>query len=726
MKQDMNEERIAELEKTIKALEEKCARTEEFYMALIAHAAETIAILDSQGIITFEAPAVEKLIGYTPEEIVGTSVFDHIHPDDLAIAREERLPELIDNPGVPIKRRIRVRHKDGSWRTIEGWRVNLLDNPAVRGIVLNYRDVTEQVRAEEAVQHRIALEELVASISASFIDVQPAELAMKMERALAEICTFGDFDSCNVILYSRDLTNVTTVSEWHREGMRTMGTESVGLAIEDFSWPLKIFESGQILQIDSVRAMPDEGKTLQELLMALGTQSFIGIPLFDEGDFIGSFSFQQKRREKKWSDEDIKLLRIMSGIFASVISRNRATEELRKNERFFRRITENMHDLIVEVDKEFRRTYVSPSYERLLGYRHDEVVGHSVFEHIHPDDIDQVVKYARAIIEHQNKQPKMLQYRVKKHDGSYVWLESISGPLFDDKGAHVGGTVWARDVTERRKFEEEIRQLNAELEQRVAERTAELAKTVEELNDEIQIRTTLEEKLGRKNRELEDFAYTVGHELKNSLLIIYKIGELSQNHPELLPRNITQLIEISDRLIGFIDTLLELARAGKAIDSKVEIDVAGLVREIFELLKPVDMKIELVIQDSFPSILCAPFGMEQVFTNLLTNCFKHQYGNKESLVIELGFAELENSMRISLKDNGIGIDREELDEIFNGTYPSRKKGLSGLGLKIVKKIVEAHGGVVSAESEGKGRGVTFNLDLPCQPGNIRRTESSLA
>ena len=104
------------------------------------------------GTIRYLSPSVERVLGYAPEEMVGTSTAEYVHPEDVQRARGE-LEALLTKPGVyPEAVETRVRHKDGSWRHLEGMATNLLDDPAVEGLVFNQRDVTERVRAEEEVR----------------------------------------------------------------------------------------------------------------------------------------------------------------------------------------------------------------------------------------------------------------------------------------------------------------------------------------------------------------------------------------------------------------------------------------------------------------------------------------------------------------------------------------------------------------------------------------------
>lgn len=127
---------------------EALRQSEQYYRSLIENALDTITILEKDGTIKYESPAVERVLGYVPEELVGRSAFDYVHPDD-----HPRVKELFrrsdGTPGVTETVEFRFRHRDGSWRTLEAVGNNLLDDPAVGGVVVNARDVTQRKEAEE-------------------------------------------------------------------------------------------------------------------------------------------------------------------------------------------------------------------------------------------------------------------------------------------------------------------------------------------------------------------------------------------------------------------------------------------------------------------------------------------------------------------------------------------------------------------------------------------------
>ncbi len=140
-----------------KRAEEELQRKEEYFRSLIENASDAISILNADGTIRYQSPSYESVLGYVPEEEVGRSLFNNIHPDDITKVSED-FARLLQDPGYTPHFEVRVKARDGSWRVLEGVARNLLHHPAVAGIVVNLRDITQRKQAEEKLKK--AMEEL--------------------------------------------------------------------------------------------------------------------------------------------------------------------------------------------------------------------------------------------------------------------------------------------------------------------------------------------------------------------------------------------------------------------------------------------------------------------------------------------------------------------------------------------------------------------------------------
>ncbi|HEV2846730.1 MAG TPA: EAL domain-containing protein, partial [Thermoanaerobaculia bacterium] len=162
--------------------EEALRASEERFRALVQNASDMICILDTEGVIRYKSPSHQRVLGRNPEEQVGQGMLEHVHPEDRHVL-EEALFRLVERPGDIVTAEYRLRHRDGSWRVLESTASNLLDHPAVAGIVLNSHDITDRKRAEEKLIHDALHDELTGLPNrALFMD----RLRQSMERSRRE------------------------------------------------------------------------------------------------------------------------------------------------------------------------------------------------------------------------------------------------------------------------------------------------------------------------------------------------------------------------------------------------------------------------------------------------------------------------------------------------------------------------------------------------------------
>lgn len=204
------------------------------------------------------------------------------------------------------------------------------------------------------------------------------------------------------------------------------------------------------------------------ILVDLHAESYMGMPLYDEaGQILGHLAVLD---DKPMGDETRRksILRIFAARAGAEIARQRAEDKLRASEEHFRSLIENSADAIAIADTEGRLTYVSPAYKRLLGYEPEELIGQAFLSLVHPDDLPHIVPHAAQVLAEPDK-THVTEVRIRHKDGSWRVWENVARVL--SSGYTIGNN---RDITERKQAEEKLRHLNEALEQRVAERTAQL------------------------------------------------------------------------------------------------------------------------------------------------------------------------------------------------------------------------------------------------------------
>jgi light-regulated signal transduction histidine kinase (bacteriophytochrome) len=289
------------------------------------------------------------------------------------------------------------------------------------------------------------------------------------------------------------------------------------------------------------------------------------------------------------------------------------------------------------------------------------------------------------------------ELEIRRRDGHVTPVVYSAAVYRDEAGEVIGVFAAARDISERKRAEEEIRKLNEELDERVRRRTAELEAT---------------------NKDLEAFTYSVSHDLRSPLRHIdgfskLLLDEYSVDLPEDARRYLSRIRDGTRRMGMMVDDLLNLTRVGRKELSMQLTGLSSLLDEAIRDLQPemAGREIEWRIV-KLPFVECDPALVKQVFANLLSNALKFTRP-RERAVIEVGATTQDGRPVIFVRDNGVGFSMKYVGKLF-GVFqrlhrPEDFEG-TGIGLATVQRIVHKHGGRVWAEGE-LNKGATFYLTL---------------
>jgi PAS domain S-box-containing protein len=372
---------------------------------------------------------------------------------------------------------------------------------------------------------------------------------------------------------------------------------------------------------------------------------------------------------------------------------------------------------LAALDQDIREIYVSPQIEKLLGFTQAEWLDDPFlwFNQLHPDDrqrwTNEFTQTCATGTQFRS------EYRFIARDGRTVWVHGECQLIRDEAGVPLFLQGIAYDITESKKAQEILQRTSQELEARVQEHTA-------ELRQEVQHRQQLADRLVEEGRQKDQFLAVLAHELRNPLAPILPALQLLQREKAESP-DTAWAVDMIGRQVHhmskLIDDLLDVSRItrGKISLERSVVDLAVVVHRAIEEVRPLLEKCrhELVVHVprdlAFANI--DALRLEQVVANLLTNASRYSPPGGR---IEVSLDRDGGDAVLSVRDNGIGIPVEMLERIFNmftqvDTSPGRssQSGL-GVGLALVRGLVDLHGGTVTAQSGGPGKGSCFTVRLP--------------
>ncbi|MFO0590050.1 MAG: ATP-binding protein [Polyangiaceae bacterium] len=382
---------------------------------------------------------------------------------------------------------------------------------------------------------------------------------------------------------------------------------------------------------------------------------------------------------------------------AEIEVRKQIEEELRRRDRFLESIIENIPSMIFLKDaRDLRFVEFNRAGQDLLGFSREDLIGKSDRDFFPPDEADFFIEKDREVLKSGALHEIPAEPIHTRHRG-LRWLHTKKIAVRGEDGEPLYLLGISEDITERREAE-------------IARRRAE-----EELRRSA-------EDLARSNAELEQFAYVASHDLQeplrkiqafSDLLMTTQAAALTDEGRDYLQRIVTA----SGRMRTLVQDLLTLSRVTSKARPFVAVDLALVAKEaLTDLEVPIAETKARVEIGALPTLTADPAQMRQLFQNLLGNAlkFRKDAGSPE---IRVTAKVTEARAELSFADDGIGFDERYLDRIFKPfqrlNASSRYPG-TGIGLAICRKIVERHGGVLTARS-APGRGSTFLVDLPLTP-----------
>lgn len=387
------------------------------------------------------------------------------------------------------------------------------------------------------------------------------------------------------------------------------------------------------------------------------------------------------------SDFDNRKLSHMASIIKSETEKRKAAQiELNNSEIRFRSLIENSADGLMIIDEKSMTQYISASVTRILGYELADTVGKPLITYFHPEDREELMDVFRKIYSNP-EQTYTTVYRVRRKDGTYIWIEGTSTNLLHISSVN-GVVINFRDITERKKSKDALQETNNQLR--------------------------------KSNSELDRFVYSVSHDLRAPLSSMLGVVELIETEvtSEEMAVDINHLKSSIHRLDGFIKDILDYSRNTRTEVEPAEVNFSEKVNEVKQNLKYMSgntygVDVEVSLQESC-TFYSDNMRLGIILNNIISNAIRYSDPKKNRQLVLVKAIINENKALITIEDNGIGISEENVPKMFEMFYRvSNKSEGSGLGLYIVKESVEKLQGKISVESN-LGTGTKFTIELPNQ------------
>ena len=432
----------------------------------------------------------------------------------------------------------------------------------------------------------------------------------------------------------------------------------------------------------------------------MGVKSFVCVPIVYEGIAEGILAMDTPRSDRPLNQSDVSLLSGIAHQIGISIHNAKTYQLIQQNEQRFRALIQNSSDVISILDEQGRFIYNTPSAQTVFGYPSEDLAGKSSFTWIHPDDLE-LVRGAYAKVVKRTNQGFPTEYRFRKGDGTWITLESLGSNFLDYPGIN-GIVVTSRDITERKRIEEEHQALEERL------------------------------KRSEKMEALGTLAGGVAHDLNNILGVLVGYSELLlEKTPEGGPsrRYADKILQSGLKGAAIIQDLLTLARRGVAVSEVVNLNL--IVSEYLgspelESLKcyhPL-VSLETDLGRDLLNIHGSPVHLGKTVMNLVSNAAEAiSNGGRVTIRTENRYLDKPipgyDGMKegdyvvLSVTDTGKGISPADIGKIFEPFYTKKVMGRSGtgLGLAVVWGTVKDHSGYIDVKSREE-EGSTFTLYFP--------------
>ena len=438
----------------------------------------------------------------------------------------------------------------------------------------------------------------------------------------------------------------------------------------------------------------------QDLALQHGLKACWSLPILSGKEILGVFAMYYPAQQSP-DKMDYDSLDIIMRTAELVIKRRQNERSLRLSEERFRAVVDNVPQLAWMANAQGEIEWFNQRWLSYTGTTLEQNLNGGWKAHHHPAHEEAVfAKFAASLeqgIDWEDTFP------LRGADGKFRWFLSRMNAIYDQNGKLIRFFGTNTDITEQRKMAEKL--------------------------------TKLTNKLSTADKRKDEFIATLAHELRNPLAPLRNSMELIRNlqtDPASMQTALTTMERQVTQMVRLIDDLLDISRISKDKLSlkRQHVVLKDIVEHAVEVVTPYANRLKHTVQINLPEqpihLFADPARLAQVLGNLLNNACKY---TPKSGFISLTVTQSDEQVHISVKDNGLGIEQDMLNQVFDlftqvDQHLEQSEGGLGIGLSLVQRLVEMHGGHVDCISDGLGRGSEFIVSLPCKAGKLNNNTES--
>ncbi len=653
--------------------EEALRANEKRFRALIENSADAIALIRADGTILYESPAASRILGYAIDELVGRNAFELVHPDDRP-ETTTLFARLLEKPGTSLNGQFRLRHQDGAWPWIEASGTNLLGEPSVQAIVVNYRDITRRKQAEQKLR---LSDEILQRVGSLILVADTQGHITYISPSVKTILGYEPSDLLGDGWWKRSRDDPV---EWEREKSYLARCASGEIPLNE--------EPYERL----VKRRDGERRWIVWQDAKGPAATIIG---------VGYDITERKQRERELEAialmaSALRAARSRADMLPVILNQVRALLNVEGVALVMRRATD---------DDEMVVTLARGAWADWTGIR--IVPGEGLSGHI----------IAQASSRPYLNNDVQTDARLTRSDRIGDLRAVACVPLIaEEQTIGVLGVGRKIEITDN-----ELSLLTAIAD--IAANALHRAQVMETLERRVTERTRAlaeaNERLTELDRLKSKFVADVSHELRTPVanLKLYA-ALLERGQPEKRARYIRTLTEQSDRLAQLVEDILNLSRLELGADKVrfAPVDLNALVEQVVlahqASAESAGLRLTFAPGRDLPPLQGERNQLAQVITNLVANAISYTPAGEVYVRTDLKSEQV----CLQVRDTGMGIDPEDVPHLFERFYRGKQTGQSdipgsGLGLAIVKEIVDLHQGHVEVDSQ-VGQGSTFRVWLP--------------